>query len=573
MTGSQPSGSSPRIHDITAPLSGLRLDELLAEVQQRLADLVGTRDRLQGLLDAVVGIAAGLEIDATLERIVSAATQLVQARYGALGVLGADGRISQFIHVGMDERTRANLGHLPEGRGLLGQLIEDPRPLRLPDLAQHPKSVGLPAGHPPMHSFLGTPVRVRDEVYGNLYLTEKQGEGEFTSEDEIVLQALAAAAGIAIENSRLFEESKLRTGWLEASREITTELLSGASTQDAFRLIARRAIELTKSDGALIVLTHPETGLPNIEAHAGDVDVEDGTVLAAEGPVASKVLNDDAPVLEADLAAKGDRGLNEVLPGYGPMMAVPLHAVDAPNGAVVALRRSTNQPFAPDKVPMLRSFADQAAIAIELASKQRAQRQLDVFGDRERIARDLHDHVIQRLFVTGIGLQSTLRRSDETETRRRVQTAVEEVDDIIRVIRTSIFDLHEHESARTSLRRRLLDTVLESSTGADLTPSVQVTGALDTLVPVEYHEQADAVVREAVTNAVRHAGARQLRVSVSAAESLTIDVVDDGVGIGATAPHSGLRNLRERAERFGGELLLSEQQEGGTFLRWSVPLP
>lgn len=237
MTGSEPSQSSPRIHDITAPLSGLRLDELLAEVQERLADLVGTRDRLQGLLDAVVGIAAGLEIDATLERIVSAATQLVQARYGALGVLGADGRISQFIHVGMDEDTRANLGHLPEGRGLLGQLIEDPQPLRLADLSQHPKSAGFPAGHPPMHSFLGTPVRVRDEVYGNLYLTEKQGEGEFTSEDEIVLQALAAAAGIAIENSRLFEESKLRTGWLEASREITTRRRVGVP---AFRPVGNR---------------------------------------------------------------------------------------------------------------------------------------------------------------------------------------------------------------------------------------------------------------------------------------------------------------------------------------------
>jgi GAF domain-containing protein len=200
--------------------SGLRLDELLREVQERLAEVVVTRGRMQGLLDAVLAVSSGLELEATLRRIVQAAVDLVDARYGALGVLGPTGGISQFIYVGLDEATRAGMGHLPEGKGLLGQLILGERPLRLAELSRHEASVGFPPHHPPMRSFLGMPVRVGDAVFGNLYLTEKNGDGQFTADDEIRVEALAAAAGIAVHNADLYEQGRLRQQWLEASAEI-----------------------------------------------------------------------------------------------------------------------------------------------------------------------------------------------------------------------------------------------------------------------------------------------------------------------------------------------------------------
>src|SRR3954447_9768253 len=213
---------------LSGMLSGLRLDELLAEVQQRLVEIVATRDRMQRLLDAVLAVATGLQLESTLRSIVQAAVDLVDARYGALGVLAPNGRISRFVHVGIEEETRAAMGPLPEGRGLLGQLIVDPQPLRLVDLGAHRASVGFPPNHPPMRSFLGVPVRVGDLVFGNLYLTEKRTGGPFTPADIEVTQALAAVAGLAVENARLAERTEARRRWGQAATELATALLSGA---------------------------------------------------------------------------------------------------------------------------------------------------------------------------------------------------------------------------------------------------------------------------------------------------------------------------------------------------------
>jgi signal transduction histidine kinase len=576
-----PDDSSPQSAEVgstavSSTLAGLRLDELLAELQERLAEVVGTRDRLQKLLDAVLAVGAGLEIDATLHRIVTAATELVQARYGALGVLGSEGKLSQFIYAGIDEETRAGMGSLPEGRGLLGQLIRDPRLLRLADLTQHSASVGFPPGHPPMRNFLGTPIRVRDEVFGNLYLTEKIDGGEFTPDDEVVLQALAAAAGVAVENARLFEQAKLRHRWLEASSEITTELLSGVGTSDALRLIAQRALEISRADCALIVLARPDyDGQPRVEAVAGEAEseIEIGLPVAAEGPVLDASLTGDTPVLEADLSRDEERGLHRLLPGYGPALAVPLRSSGSTAGAVIALRQRGRDQFVPEEVPLLASFADQTAIAMELAAKQHAQRQLDVFTDRDRIALDLHDHVIQRLFATGLSLQGTLRRAGDAEVRHRIQQAVQQLDDTVRDIRTSIFDLHSPpEGAESgSLRRRLLDTVAEASDG-NVSPSVRMSGAIDTSVPARYFEHAEAVVREGVSNAIRHGEATEITVSVHATDQLMIDVTDNGYGMDPTAARSGLRNLEKRAAQCSGSLSVVPLDDGGTRLRWQVPL-
>jgi signal transduction histidine kinase len=272
-------------------------------------------------------------------------------------------------------------------------------------------------------------------------------------------------------------------------------------------------------------------------------------------------------------ATAGDFLTGAGQPAYGSTVAVPLYSHDTVIGVLVALRREDRAGFEPGEVPLLTSFADQATLALELGEKNRTQRQLDVFADRDRIARDLHDQVIQRLFATGLQLQSTLRRSADPAVRRRIQQSVEELDETIGQIRSAIFDLHTAgEGANGGLRRRLLDTAAEAAAGSGLSPSVRLAGAVDTLVSPEVGVHALAVVREAVSNAVRHGGATAITVSVEAGDDLLIDVADNGIGIDTTAARSGLRNLQERAQECGGELAVHREPQGGTRLSWRVPV-
>jgi len=560
---------------VAASQAKLRLDELLAEMKDRLDEIVNTRDSLQSLLDAMLAVASGLELESTLRRIVSVAIELVDARYGALGVLGADNYLAKFVYVGIDEQTRATMGELPQGHGLLGQLISDPKPLRLQDLSQHPVSVGFPPNHPPMRSFLGVPVRVRDEVYGNLYLTEKNGGGEFTADDEVVVQALAAAAGIAVQNAHLFEESMSRQRRLEAASEITTELLTGGSPERVLHVVTQRAMELSGADGAFLVLAGNDATGHGVElaAHAGLTSEQVDSLARAPRLPLDGVLTTGTPLL-ADLRTNGaaeDGGWP--LGDFGPAVGVPMRSGEDTAGAIVALRRCEGELFRPDELPLLASFADHASIVLEVAAKQRAQRQLDIFGDRDRIARDLHDHVIQRLFAAGMSLQGTMQRSGEPDVRQRIQHTVDQLDQTVREIRTSIFDLHTPPSmAPVSLRRRLLDIIAEASDGTNLSPSVRISGAVDTVVPAKVGEHAEAVIREAVSNAVRHAMATDLVVTIEARDNLSIDVEDDGTGIPKDARRSGLLNLEKRAVECGGALELRPRRGGGTHLRWTVPL-
>ena len=241
-------------HPLRDTLSQLRLRELLAEVQERITQIVEGRDRLDGLVEAMLVVTSDLDLDTTLRTIVHTAIELVDARYGALGVRGSGHDLLAFIYEGIDENERERIGHLPEGRGVLGVLIDDPKPIRLDDIAQHPASVGFPANHPPMRAFLGVPVRIRDEVFGNLYLTEKANGQPFSEDDEVLVKALAAAAGIAIENARLYEQSRARQSWIEATRDIATELLSGADPATVFRLIADKALKLTEAQATLVAV-------------------------------------------------------------------------------------------------------------------------------------------------------------------------------------------------------------------------------------------------------------------------------------------------------------------------------
>jgi len=558
---------------IAVSLAGLHLDELLGELQDRLAEIGKTRDRLQGLLDAVVAVGAGLELAGTLQRIVQTAVELVDARYGALGVLGDEG-LSEFVHVGIDPETRTRMGHLPEGKGLLGHLIEHPVPTRLPDLAEHPASVGFPANHPPMRSFLGTPVRVRNEMFGNIYLTEKKGEAEFDDDDVVVLEALAAAAGVAVENARLFEQAQLRERWQHASAEVNALLLGGASSEEALALIAERSGELSGSDCALILLADETGQILTVRAGAGIRSEEMvGRQLSATVPVMASVISDREPTVYGDFAEAlgAEAGL---FGDFGPADAVPFESVTGVSGVLLALRNKGGQWFGQERLPMLASFAAQAALAMELADKQRQQRMLDLLADRDRIAGDLHDHVIQRLFAAGMSLQAIVGRITDGEARGRVNRVVGQLDETMREIRTSIFDLHTAgEESSTSLRRRMLDLVAEASANTDMSPSVRISGAVDTLVPSAVGEHALAALREGVSNAVRHARASDIVVTVEAGADLVIGVTDNGVGMPPDVARSGLLNLERRAQECGGTTTVSPNPDGGTRLVWRVPIP
>ena len=567
-----PDDGRPR-SSIGVSLAGLRLDELLAELQDRLTEIGRTRDRLQGLLDAVVAVGTGLELAGTLQRIVQTAVELVDARYGALGVLGDEG-LSQFVHVGIDEETRARMGHLPEGKGLLGHLIEHPVPIRRADLAEHPASVGFPPNHPPMRSFLGTPVRVRDEVFGNLYLTEKKGESEFNDDDVVVLEALAAAAGVAIENARLFERARSRERWQQASGEVNELLLGGGSVEDALRLITDRTRELSDSDCSLILLADDAGENLTVEAGAGIRGGEMmGRSIPAANPAIATVISDRVPTVYANFAEV--LGADTSLFGeFGPADVVPFVSAGGVTGLLLGLRDKGERQFTGEQLPMLASFAAQAALALELADKQRQQQMLDLLADRDRIAGDLHDHVIQRLFAAGMSLQAILGRISDTEARVRVTRVVGQLDETMQEIRTSIFDLHTAgEENPTSLRRRMLDLVAEASVNTERSPAVRISGAVDSRVPATIAEHALAALHEGVSNAVRHACASDIVVTVEAGEDLVIGVTDNGIGMPEDMARSGLLNLEHRSRECGGATTVAENPGGGTRLVWRVPLP
>ncbi|CNV35767.1 histidine kinase response regulator [Mycobacterium tuberculosis] len=546
--------------------------ELLLEVQDRIEQIVEGRDRLDGLIDAILAITSGLKLDATLRAIVHTAAELVDARYGALGVRGYDHRLVEFVYEGIDEETRHLIGSLPEGRGVLGALIEEPKPIRLDDISRHPASVGFPLHHPPMRTFLGVPVRIRDEVFGNLYLTEKADGQPFSDDDEVLVQALAAAAGIAVDNARLFEESRTREAWIEATRDIGTQMLAGADPAMVFRLIAEEALTLMAGAATLVAVPLDDEA-PACEVDdlvivevAGEISpaVKQMTV-AVSGTSIGGVFHDRTPRRfdRLDLAVDGP-----VEPG--PALVLPLRAADTVAGVLVALRSADEQPFSDKQLDMMAAFADQAALAWRLATAQRQMREVEILTDRDRIARDLHDHVIQRLFAVGLTLQGAAPRARVPAVRESIYSSIDDLQEIIQEIRSAIFDLHAGPSRATGLRHRL-DKVIDQLAIPALHTTVQYTGPLS-VVDTVLANHAEAVLREAVSNAVRHANATSLAINVSVEDDVRVEVVDDGVGISGDITESGLRNLRQRADDAGGEFTVENMPTGGTLLRWSAPL-
>jgi signal transduction histidine kinase len=556
-------------------LPHLRLDDLLAELQVRLQAVLDTRDRAHALIEAVVAVGSQLELEMVLRRIVEAAVELVSARYGALGVVGEGGRLTEFVPVGLDEAQIGAIDHWPEGRGLLGKLITDPRPLRLADIAGHPDSSGFPDGHPAMRSFLGVPVRIRDEVYGNLYLTGKQGGDEFDEDDEALVVALAAAAGVAIENARLYAEARRQQQWLRANAEVTQRLLSGDEPGAVLDLVAQHALEMSGAD--LVVLALP-TGRRDqlvIEHACGDGAAEaQGLVLPTHGSASGIVMASGKPLTVDDFSSDSRVAAvaREHLP-LGPAVLVPLGPAGDVRGVLTAGRHCGALPLSPSAVEMVITFAAQAGIGLELAEHRRDAQRIALSEDRDRIARDLHDLVIQRLFATGMSLQGATALLRDPEAARRVQQAVDALDETIRDIRSAIFSLQSRGDADPpGLRSRIVAVAAEMTPSLGFAPALRMAGPLDTLVPEHVADQALAALREALANAGKHAQASRVDVAVEAGRELALVVRDNGVGLKSTTRRSGLANLAERAAELGGTLRTVTAESGGTELQWRVPL-
>ena len=546
------------------------------------------QDRERGLFTAVVSVAAGLELGATLRRIVQAAVELVDATYGALGVLNSDGGLGEFVHVGIDAASVGVIGNLPSGKGILGLLVDHPVPIRLEDLSAHPSSSGFPAGHPHMGSFLGVPVRVRGEVFGNLYLTEKRTGTGFTSEDERTVMALAAAAAVAIENARLYERTRQREQWQQAVADIANAVLADSETDEVLALIANRARTLTGADVALVALPDDESELlveivdgrdeavaPEVSGVLEIVGAWEGQRIPSASIAHAAFVGGESTVQRSSERLLGIEGEG---PLFGPGLVIPLSTADRVLGVLVLLWGDPKSHAPRDVLELGGSFASQAAVTLVLAQARREHERLAVYEDRDRIARDLHDLVIQRLFATGMMLQGTTRIDDVPEAAaERVSRAVDELDETIKEIRQTIFALHEPvDGPSDSARGRVLRETSQSAALLGFEPSVRFSGPVDSMLGPEAVDHLVAALREALTNAAKHADAKRVEVIVQIdSGDVVLVVTDDGVGISLdrAGRRSGVANIASRAHDLGGSCRLERVSDaGGTRLTWRVPL-
>jgi len=545
------------------------LDKALSDLMGRAQDVLATQGRLRALLRANQAVIEHIDLPVVLRRIVEAGVDLVGAQYGALGVISPDGGLEQFIHVGMPDELAAQIGHLPEGHGLLGALIENPHAIRVPELAADPRSVGFPAHHPPMSSFLGVPIRVRDEVYGNLYLSN-QADGEFTAEDESLITALAATAGIAIENARLFAETHRRQAWAAASAEITAALLSSDGI-DVVSTLATRVLSLADADVVWVLQATEDSGFMSVETARGiDEELIQGARIPVAGSFSASVLEARQPRLiddgsEYHLVLSGDRPL-------GPVMAVPLVSLGRATGVLLVGRLHQSPRFRRADLEMAADFAGQASVAMELATGRMDRERVAMLEDRGRIARDLHDHVIQQLFAAGMELQ-TVAGATSPEISSRITQTVADIDASISHIRTIVFALGSPATdRRDTVRHAIIDLANEVAPRLARTPSVNFAGPVDLVIAGTLADDVIAVVREALMNVVKHAAAQSSSIELAVTDDeVQLRITDDGQGAKGSTRRSGVSNLEQRALNRGGHMNFASD-DTGTRLTWTVPI-
>jgi signal transduction histidine kinase len=523
---------------------------------------------------AVLAAAATGHLETTLHDVVRTAVERVGAAYGALGVLTSDARrLDRLVVVGSDSDEAERIRRLPTGQ-VMRLLVQSPQVVTWADFGQDPAELGFVPGHPAHDPFLVVPVHVGGAVFGNLYLTQKHGGEPFTAAEVEVVQALAAVAGLAIGNARLAENAEAGRNWFQAGTEVATSLLSGAEPEDVLHDIAARVLELGDADLAGVLLPDEDGDCLRVAAAAGAGahDLEGvripldathvGDVYRSRRPTVVENVSAD-PVLgrHADVAVEITRGLG---PGFMTPFGEPPDL-----GMVVAMRRKGREPFELGPHHPFVAFVTRAALALELARSQQRERRLQRQADRDRIARDLHDHVVQRIFATVLTLDR-LSRSLPPGTASRLGRSIDELEATIAEIRTAIFELQEDDDAAT-VRRQLTEVVRGITEGRPLRRDLRLRGELDAL-PRDLVPDLVAVVRELVTNVVRHAQATRVTVTVTVDTEVRVVVTDNGIGLPGVSVRSGLTNLADRAERHGGRLTTSTGPKG-TQIRWSVPMP
>jgi len=564
----------PTIPDRPPTATRLNLDDLLGELLRQTQEIVGVRDGLWRLIEAIVRVAsAELSLATVLDRVVEVAADMVDAEYAALGVIGEDGGLREFVHTGMADQTVEAIGHLPEGHGILGLLITEPQELRLDDLSAHPASVGFPEHHPPMHSFLGVPIAVRGEIYGNLYLTNRRGGHGFTDDDLELVKTLAAAAGVVIDNARLHGVALRRQRWLEATRDLTGALLGGSGEEHVRRLVVERFRELA---GAVICYLAIDDGggtLTVVAADGLDADELRGQRLPDGGSIVTEGHTGGGAVAVDDASSLSDQEESpSSLWGRGPTMVVPMRVRDQRLGVITITREKGSTPFTPDDLRAAEDLAAQAALALDYEHAQAQRRQAAIFTDRDRISHDLHDLVIQRLFAAGLELDSVTARTGDPVAANRIRGAVDEIDAAIADLRSSIFGLHARRRG-ASVSHQVEEICRSGEQLLGFPPMCDIDPAVDTDVPDEVVVDLLAAARELLSNIGRHARASHVTLHLHIVEeTLRLEVSDDGRGIPAGNRRSGLANLAARAERFGGSLQI-DSDASGTRIRWHTPLP
>jgi two-component system, NarL family, sensor histidine kinase DevS len=541
--------------------------------------VVNGEDRRRDLLlEAGLVLSSERSLPAILQHIVELATKLTDARYGAIGVLGPGGEISQFVYTGITPEQHAAIGHLPVGKGVLGALIEDARPLRLRDLAADPRSAGFPPNHPPMRSFLGAPVTARGRVFGNIYLTEKQSADEFDEEDERALLVLASQAGVAVENAHLNQELEVRVQRLDALHAIATALMGGDDPQTVTALVARHARALLHVDLASVAVPTRDGRQLTVRTADGEAAEEMvGEVFPLEGSVSGDAIRSGRLIALTD-ASVDERVAQPIVRSgrFGPALFVPLAARGEPFGTLLLARGPGGQVFDDGEVRLAEVFAGQTAVVLEQGRLQREVHRLETLEDRERIARELHDGTIQSLFTVGLGLQGTASLVGDPEAARRLQAAVEELDRVIRDLRNYIFGLEPGVLAIRQLGPALEEMVEEFGHRGGVVAIAEIDPDAAGAIGQDAAEVVQ-LVREALSNVRRHANAATCRVSLhhQNEDVVLLEVDDDGQGFDPAATEGagrGLGNLRARAARLGGRAEIVSVPGEGTTVRVAIPV-
>ena len=561
----------------TSTLESVPFDTLLHQLVGRAGEMLVSRERLHHLMRATVEIVGELDLALVLRHAVESARDLVDARFAALGVLDSDGGLEHFLHAGIDAETVAAIGDLPTYCGLLGAVFDDPRPIRLDDVAEDERATGFPPHHPRMTSFLGLPIRSGDDFVGQLYLADREG-GTFTAEDVELVSAFAATAGTAIEKARLHEQGQARQRWLLASAEISGMLLAPDSGSDPLQVIIEKICELADADLATLVLPAEDPGSFEVAVATGrGSDQLRGMQSSEENTMVEQAMaTGRGSRVEAVEDEHRFEGHVSRVAEVGPLMTVPLSGQQGAQGAIIVGRMSGRRGFTAADLELAEAFGIHAAIARELASARADQQRLTLMKDRSRIARDLHDHVIQRLFAAGLTMQSMTKIEGAPDFSDRLGTVIADIDATIRQIRASIHQLENAGSPPTDVTSIVREIVDQLSPDLGFAPCVHFDGPLGTVVAAAPTDAIAAVVREAVTNVAKHARATSLEVDLRFdGHELTVDVSDDGVGLGANDDprRSGLNNLQRRADIWGGTLTLTANEPHGTRLVWTISVP